>query len=67
MTDEWTPTDETYSTDGPVCPHCGYQHEHDGGYFYDESLTEFDCEGCGKSVAISVYTLTTWSCSVPLD
>jgi lysyl-tRNA synthetase class I len=63
--DRWNPIEETYSTSGPICPHCGHEHQHDGGYFYDESLTEFDCEACGKEVEVHVYTSTSWTCSVP--
>ncbi len=50
-----------YSTCAPICPHCDYTHEHDGGFFYDESLTEYECEHCGKDFSIEVYTSTLWT------
>ena len=64
---EWNPIEETYSTAGPVCPWCGYEHKHDGGYFYDEGLTEFDCESCGREVGVRVFTSTSWTCTVDLS
>lgn len=55
--------EETYSNDGPVCPYCGHKHEMDGGYFYDESLTEFDCDRCGREVSVSVFNSWSWTCT----
>ena len=54
--------EETYSNDGPICPYCGHKHEPDGGFFYDESLTEFDCDRCGREVAVSVFNSWSWTC-----
>ncbi|NML93834.1 hypothetical protein [Novosphingobium olei] len=54
---------ETYSTDAPVCPYCEYTHKHDGGFFYDEALTEFECESCEKAFNVNVYTRTSWTCT----
>jgi len=56
---------ETYSNEAPVCPHCNYTHKHDGGFFYDESLTEFECESCGEAFNVSVYVSTSWTCTTP--
>ena len=56
-------TRENYSTEAPICPYCNYQHEHDGGFFYDESLTEHQCESCDKVFDIDVYTSTSWTTS----
>lgn len=53
----------TFSTTSPECPYCGYQHQHDGGLFYDESLTEFTCESCDKAFDVRVYTCTSWTCT----
>jgi transposase-like protein len=55
---------EHYSTHAPVCPYCDYKHEHDDGYFYDEGLTEYQCERCDKVFNLSVYTLTSWTTTV---
>ena len=53
----------TYNTDAPECPHCHYVHTHDGGFFYDEDLTEYQCESCGEVFDVQVYTSTSWTCS----
>lgn len=58
------PEDETYSTAGPICPFCRHEHTHDGGYFYDENLTEFECDHCSQAVSVLVYTSTSWTCSL---
>ena len=63
MSDEWKPTDETYSTAAPICPYCGHEHTHDGGFFYDEDLTQAECEACGKTFGLRVYTSTSWTAS----
>lgn len=52
---------EQYSTDGPICPYCGYTHPLDDGFFYDESLTAYECESCDKKFSISVYVRTSWT------
>ena len=57
--------EECYSTEAPVCPHCEYKHEHDGGFFYDEGLTEYECESCGKMFDVLIYTSTSWTTSIP--
>lgn len=55
-------SERTYETEAPRCPHCQHLHQHDGGYFYDDMLTELECEACGKVSQMSVYTSTTWTC-----
>lgn len=60
----WQPQD-TYRKDGPQCPYCGHVHDHDGGYFYDDRLTVFQCECCDEMVGVSVYTSTSWTCELP--
>jgi transposase-like protein len=52
----------TYSDHAPICPYCGYTHEHDGGFFYDEGLTEYECESCGETFNMEVYVSFRWSC-----
>lgn len=53
---------ETYSTDAPECPYCGYKQGHDGGYFYDEDLTETECGSCERLFEVEVYHRTSWTC-----
>ena len=60
------PADETYSTEGPQCPHCGRQFTADEPGFFADDYDKEDCDECGKSFAVSVYTNTSWTCS-PLD
>ena len=55
--------EDIYCTDAPQCPYCGHVQDHDGGYFYDEGLTEIDCESCDRMFNVRVYTSTTWTCS----
>jgi DNA-directed RNA polymerase subunit RPC12/RpoP len=54
---------ETKNTSGPECPYCEHVQDHDGGLFYDEYLTELECEACGHVFNVSVYTETTWTCT----
>jgi transposase-like protein len=54
---------ETFSTVAPVCPYCEHQHEHDDGFFYDENLHSYQCESCGYTFDMSIYTSTSWSCT----
>lgn len=57
---------ETYSTDAPECPYCGYMQTHDGGYLYDEDLAELECGSCERSFNVMVHTSTSWTCT-PAD
>jgi len=49
-----------YSTNGPICPYCNHQHYPDGPYFYDDSVTELECENCDKTFDVRITTTTTW-------
>ena len=54
---------ETLSEDGPQCPYCGYQITADEPSYFDEMrYTDDECQDCGKSFEVSVYTSTTWNC-----
>lgn len=56
--------ESTYSTEGPKCPHCGYQITADESEYYDEQrYTEEECPECGKLFDVSVYINTSWTCS----
>jgi DNA-directed RNA polymerase subunit RPC12/RpoP len=58
---------KTYSTEGPRCPYCSSQFTADEGCYYDESnYTEQECDECGKTFNVSVYTQTSWICT-PVD
>ncbi len=56
-------TRSTHSSIAPECPYCGYTHPHDGGFFYDDSLTEYACESCDNYFNIEVSTTTYWRCT----
>jgi hypothetical protein len=57
---------ETYSTTSPICPYCAHEHQHDGGYFYDQMLTDIECDSCSNRFGVEVYVSTSWRCT-PLD
>jgi Zn ribbon nucleic-acid-binding protein len=58
-----TDHNETFSSEGPICPHCQRQYTADEAWYYDEMrLTEMECEECGKTFSVSVFTQTTWTC-----
>ena len=41
-----------------ICPYCGHSH-HVEAEDYSENLTEFQCDGCGKSYWLSqTFTVT---------
>lgn len=59
----WLPASETYSNEGPQCPHCGRQYTADEGHYYDEqNYTEETCDECNKPFSVSVCTTVAWSC-----
>lgn len=51
----------TYSTDGPECPYCGRAFTPDEPYYYDEKLTEMDCDECGKKFKVEVSHSVSWT------
>lgn len=53
--------EETYSTDGPICPHCGDKFTPDAPGYYDESGFEITCS-CGETFDCQPYTSTSWTC-----
>lgn len=56
-------TGETYSTEGPQCPYCGRQYTANDASYYDESnYTSQECDGCGKTFSVEVFTQTSWTC-----
>lgn len=56
-------TTETYSTDGPTCPHCGFVFTPDDGIYYDERrYTEDECPECEKKFKVEVFHSVSWTC-----
>lgn len=54
---------ETYSTEGPVCPHCQRQFTADEPHYYDEGgYTEDQCDQCGGKFKVEVYHSVSWTC-----
>jgi hypothetical protein len=59
---------ETYSSEGPQCPHCGRQFTADEPHYYDEmNYTEDDCDECGKKFSVNVCMSIAWSCEAIED
>jgi len=55
--------DYTFSTNGPICPHCGKQYFADERRWFDESnLKDFKCDKCKNPMKVEVETETTWTC-----
>ncbi len=56
--------EETYSTEGPQCPHCRTQFTADEAHYFDESnYTEDKCCYCEGLFSVAVYTSTAWICT----
>lgn len=53
---------ETRSSNGPICPHCGFEYTPDEAYFYSEDYTREKCCSCNKEFYVSVYHKITWTC-----
>jgi ribosomal protein L37E len=53
---------ESYSTDGPECPACGFTFTPDEPHYYSDTYTEDECPDCGVKFKIEVYSWTSWSC-----
>jgi NAD-dependent SIR2 family protein deacetylase len=54
---------ETYSTEGPECPHCGRQYTADEPHYYDDNYTEDECDECGKKFKVEVHHSVSWACT----
>lgn len=55
---------ETYSTEGPECPHCGRQYTADGPHYFDEqNYTSEICDECDKPFSVEVHVTTSWTCA----
>ncbi len=64
MTDktEWRPTDRSYSTAGPQCPHCGFTITPDESIYYEPRYTEEECQECGTKFKVEVHHSVAWAC-----
>lgn len=51
----------TYSTDGPQCPHCGFQFAPDEPHYYDDRYSEDECPKCELKFKVEVFTQTSWT------
>lgn len=54
-------TSEQYSDEGPICPYCLRQFTADDSSYYNDNLTELDCDDCERTFCVSVYTSTSWT------
>lgn len=55
---------ETYSTDGPECPNCGFTFTPDDSIYFDENkYTSDECPDCQTKFTVEVYTSVSWTCS----
>jgi hypothetical protein len=54
MSDKW-------STDGPICPSCGYLHKPDDGHFYNESGFDMNCGECDYLFTVLPYCSWSWT------
>lgn len=54
---------ELFSTDGAICPYCGYEIcPHDDNFeLYDDGTTEYICQMCGKEFNVSIYVSYSWT------
>jgi DNA-directed RNA polymerase subunit RPC12/RpoP len=49
------------SDDGAICPFCHEEHKaYNHGKLYDEYLTEYKCENCGKKFSVTVSCKYSW-------
>lgn len=59
---------ETYSDEGPKCPHCHAQITADDPLYYDEmNYSSDECDECGGKFTVSVNTTTTWWCEAVVE
>ena len=56
--------DETYSSIGPECPHCGREFVADESWWYEQNNFEdgLECDECGETFDVEVSIETTWTC-----
>lgn len=53
----------TFEVTGPRCPYCQHLHMPDDPVFFDEMMTELECEECMKTFEMRVFVQTSWTCS----
>lgn len=54
---------ESYSEEGPACPHCGRQFTADGPEYYQDSYTQDECDECGGLFKVEVQHSVSWTCT----
>ena len=56
---------ESYSTEGPECPSCGFTFTPDEPHYFDETgYTEETCQDCGSKFRVEVFHTVSWSCEL---
>ena len=59
---------DTYSHEGPQCPHCKRQFTADEPFYYDEQgYTEQECDECGNTFDVEVQSTVAWASSIRED
>lgn len=52
---------ETYSNDGPTCPHCGHSQTPDEGFYFDEDGdSDWECGHCEKHYRWTYGRIDIW-------
>ena len=52
----------TYSTYGPKCPYCDFQHTPDEPFYYDEDNSVLECGECERKSEMRVFHQVSWTC-----
>ena len=52
--------EETYSTEGPMCPGCGAETCADEASYYDERGYEIECD-CGLTFEVEPFSAWSWT------
>ena len=56
---------ETYSSDGPECPMCGFTFTPDEPFYFDEKIyTEDECPQCETKFCVEVFHSISWTCTL---
>lgn len=53
---------ETFSIEGPICPHCGYKHIADEPHYFNTDSDTLWCENCDMESQMDVSVSYSWTC-----